>query len=120
MRLVLAAAACLLLAACNGGASGQARHSRPLTSASAIGKAIGCQTPLRTDQSFAQVEKHCKVDGKVVSIIRSADRDTALQYVKMGSGFGASYALINDNWMIASTSRPLVSRLAKRNGWDLQ
>lgn len=111
----LAVATLLAVSACGGGGG-----SKSVDSAAAIGRLVGCTTPLKVDtQTMAQEERTCDVRGVEVSIMRAPDRDTLVSYAKLGGAFGANYALVNDHWAISAPSRPLAARLAKRNGWQL-
>ncbi len=113
MKSVLGIAAVLLMAGCGGGGAN-------IDSASAVGKAIGCESELRTDwDTLAQEEKQCDVGGEEVSIIRFANREAATTTAEFGSSFGVNYAMVNDNWAIASQSRDLVKRLAAENDWEM-
>lgn len=86
----------------------------------AIGRLVGCQTPLKVDtNSMAQDERHCKVGTHLVSIVRAPDRATLMAYAKAAEPFGANVAIINDHWEMSSNSRRLVQEIAKRNRWQL-
>jgi hypothetical protein len=125
----VAVAAVLTLSACGGSSDSGTSETRTasvkpspkqIDSAAAIGKLIGCRTPLKVDTaSMAQEERYCKVGRSLVSIVRAPDRATLEAYAATAGSFGANVALVNDHWGVSSMSRPTVTRLAKRNGWEL-
>jgi hypothetical protein len=128
MKVIWATAALVLVAGCGGVSSGADHQAKPaakpaaakLDSASAIGKVIGCQTPLKVDtESMAQEERYCKVQHHLVSIVRAPDRDTLKQYAAMAGAFGANVAIVNDNWGISSKPRSFVQKLAAKNKWQM-
>lgn len=128
MRAIWGAAALVLVAGCSSGttehkaapAPKPTRAAPKLDSAAAIGKVIGCRTPLRLDSaSMAQEERYCKVGSHLVSIVRAPDRETLRAYAKMGESFGATVAAVNDQWAVSSLSRGVVVRLAKQHQWRM-
>jgi hypothetical protein len=127
MKVAWGIAALLLVAGCGGAGPDTGSAAKPaqkpakqLDSAAAIGKLIGCRTPLKVDtESMAQEERYCKVGNHLVSIVRASDRRNLLAYARMGEAFGANVALVNDHWGVSSESRDLVKFFAHQNHWQM-
>jgi hypothetical protein len=122
-RLPAVLTACLLVAACGGGATAEHKTKpKPIDSAATLAKMVGCTTPLHRKAQVigAQVEKNCQVGKVEVSFDRYSDRATARQWSKVSGSFGVSVAMVNDHWVVGSTNRAFLVGVAKRNGWDLQ